>query len=143
MLTKVSQRLWTGWGGFDRIQAYDEYGTKLSVLDGSWVIELLSGGLPRFIGVFGLLTWPIFKAARLVRKLPNGDRKQLLSGLALVASFVVLDLVPNSFFNYLSALICGVVLGLCRITDEVSSAHSYARTSHPALPSRSALPDHT
>ncbi len=122
MLDKVAERAWTGWGGFDRIQAYDQWGAKLSILDGSWVIELLSGGIPRFFGVFGLLAWPIFKAARLTRRLPRGRHKQLLASMALVASFLVLDLVPNSFFNYFSALVCGVLLGLCQSTAETLPA---------------------
>lgn len=117
-LERTLRRPLTGWGGFERIQTHDPWGWQLTVIDGSWIIELASGGIPRFLAVFGLLTWPLFKAAKVVRRLPTGEHSQLLSGMALITAFVVLDLIPNSFFNYFAPLLSGVVLGLCQFPRE-------------------------
>lgn len=111
MLQKASDRLFTGWGGFGRIQGYDQYGTLLTTVDGSWVIELVSGGLPRYLGVFGLLTWPIIRAASVLKRVRHKELRCTLGGLSLVSAFMVLDLVPNSFFNYLAPLVCGALVG--------------------------------
>jgi hypothetical protein len=126
ILDKVVQRVWTGWGGFDRIHAYDKWGSQTSTIDGSWVLELASGGVPRFLGIFGLLTWPILKAQRVARGLPNGLPRQLLSGLCVVTAFVVLDLVPNSFFNYLAPLLAGTLLGLSHNVRQTPQTSSHA-----------------
>lgn len=114
MLRKASERILTGWGGFGRIQAYDQYGTVLTTTDGSWVIELVSGGVPRFVGVFGLLTWPILRAASALQRIREKELRQTVAGLSLVAAFMVVDLLPNSFFNYLAPLVCGALVGTCQ-----------------------------
>lgn len=126
ILDKVIQRPWTGWGGFDRIHAYDQWGTKTSTIDGSWVLEFASGGVPRFLGIFGLLTWPILKAQSVARKLPDGPPRQFLSGLCVVTALVVLDLVPNSFFNYLAPLLAGTLLGASQSPGQVGAVPSSA-----------------
>lgn len=114
LLKKIKQRPWTGWGGFARSHVYDEYGTDLSVTDGSWIIELGAGGALRFIGVFGVLTGPIFGMWRTVKRSMRSAPAdaQLFSSLCLMAAFVTVDLLPNSFFNYLSFTVAGVLAGI-------------------------------
>lgn len=112
MLDKVRERPFTGWGGFGRFRIYDPVtGGDLTVVDGAWMILLASGGFPYFWGVFGLLTWPVLKAYRLVRRRIDPEAAFLTSSLALAAAIFALDLLPNGLGNYLPLLLSGAVLG--------------------------------
>jgi hypothetical protein len=118
LLQKLQQRPWAGWGGFARMHVYDKYGRDLSTTDGSWIIELGSGGTIRFLGVFGILTAPIFAMRRTVARAARTSRADasMFASLCLLSAFMTLDLLPNSFFNYLAFTVAGV---LCGISDRM------------------------
>lgn len=115
MLEKLQERPWTGWGGFGRIGTFDpETGAPLTIPDGSWIIETSSGGVPRFLAMFALLTIPAFSMRRLVNRTSVTallDAK-LFAALALTSIVMVLDLLPNGMFNFFAFLAAGVVYGI-------------------------------
>jgi hypothetical protein len=117
MLEKLLERPWTGWGGYGRNGVFDtNLGAELSIPDGSWIIELSSGGIPRFVAMFGLLCLPVWSIRKIVRGASKSAPKDayLFSSLALVSAFLSFDLLPNSFFNYLAFLAAGVLEGVTR-----------------------------
>ncbi len=135
VLEKVRERLWTGWGGFGRIRAYDERtGEDLTVIDGAWLIQFASGGIPRFVGLFGLLCWPILRAWREAKKVPDQAAKAELATHALIAAFFILDLIPNGLFNHLAFMLSGFVLG------NLASARQTSPAARTALAQRYSRP---
>lgn len=114
LLEKARERWFTGWGGFGRIRVYDDYGTDLTTVDGAWIIAFAGGGAPRFLGMFGLLCWPIVLAWRKAKQITDRDALGMISSLALLASFFAFDLLPNGMFNQLPYLLSGFVLGCTR-----------------------------
>jgi hypothetical protein len=146
MLHKALERAWTGWGGFGRISVFDTVtGQTLSVPDGSWIIEITSGGIPRFIAMFGLLTLPALAMKKLVNKTTRAEPKdaKLFAALALTCMVLVLDLIPNGMFNFFSFLVAGVLSGIQdrMKRDPVASADSMSSLARFTLEtiSRSSL----
>jgi hypothetical protein len=118
MIERVRKKLWTGWGGYARIRSYDEItGEDLTTVDGAWIIVFASGGIPRFVGVFGLLFWPVFAAWRRRRQLPR-SHLEIVAAFSIPAAFFAVDLIPNGQFNQLPFLLSGMVLGCVRANPD-------------------------
>lgn len=140
-LKHAFERPMFGWGGFDRIFVYDKRtGDAISTLDGAWLITYCGTGVLGFIARFGLLTWPIWRAFRRVRRLPNKSDQMLLAGLGLTTAMVSVDLLPNGMFTYFPHLLAGVLLGATRemsrqaapIPARVSASQAPAARVRPA-----------
>jgi hypothetical protein len=114
MLVKAMQRPWTGWGGFARYFVYDSGGRSLTVPDGSWIIEFASGGVPRFVAMFGLFAIQVFGMKRTIKLVERRQPRdaQLFGTLCLASVFLAFDLIPNSFFNYMSYTAVGILSGI-------------------------------
>ena len=56
-----------GWGRYGRGWVYDDRGNLISDLDGFWIITLGTFGFIGYLALFGLLTLPIYSAARALR----------------------------------------------------------------------------
>jgi hypothetical protein len=70
-LKRAFERPIFGWGGFDRIFVFNKQtGEELSTLDGAWLITYCASGLLGFVSRFGLLTYPIWRAYRRVKRMP-------------------------------------------------------------------------
>jgi hypothetical protein len=129
-----------GWGGFDRIFVYDKRtGDAISTLDGAWLITYCGTGVLGFISRFGLLTWPIWRAFRRVRRLPSKADQMLLAGLGLTTAMVSVDLLPNGMFTYFPHLLAGVLLGATREMSR-QAAPIPARVSASAPPAARVRP---
>src|SRR5260370_21394485 len=64
LLEHSSQRFLFGWGRFGRNRVYDSTGKDTTITDGLWIITITTFGLVGFLAEFGLLAFPVCKAAR-------------------------------------------------------------------------------
>ena len=120
LLERASQRLIFGWGRFGRSRIYDEWGKDISVTDGRWTITIGEFGLLGFLAEFGLLAWPVFRAASALR-FAESERDQIfLAALALIVAITMINLLPNSDLNSLSWLLAGALLGRTEQLQSVS-----------------------
>ncbi len=128
LLDKAAQRPVFGWGIFGRNRVYDAYtGKDIAVTDGQWIILLGVSGIIGFAGIFGLMVWPIFSAAALVKKVREGPVVILMSGMALIVAFHLVDLLPNSMFYHLSLMFAGSLWGTCQeLKMEAKNAQQFA-----------------
>ena len=77
LLDRASERLLFGWGRYGRSRIFDIWGKDVSVSDGGWVIAIGQFGLFGFIGEFGLLAWPVFRAASALKFVESATRRHL------------------------------------------------------------------
>ena len=116
LLEKANQRPLFGWGGWARNRVFNEEGEDTSVTDGRWIIAFGMFGWIGYLGEFGLLTLPgmlLYWRRRQVGSLG------VATGLALMLSANLIDILPNSTLTPLSWLLAGAVLG--RVESTVSS----------------------
>jgi hypothetical protein len=140
-LKRAFERPIFGWGGFDRIFVFDKAtGEEISTLDGAWLITYCASGVLGFFSRFGLLTYPIWRAYRRVRRVPHKSDQILLAALGLTTAMVSLDLLPNGMFTYFPHLLAGVLLGASREMSRRESAPLPARASEPAPAARRVRP---
>jgi hypothetical protein len=111
LLERASQRFWFGWGRFGRSLVYDQGGNDISLTDGTWIITLGIFGFIGFLAEFGLLTLPVFSAARAIRFVESPKDKVFLSALSLILAINVFDLLPNSSIRPWTWLVAGALLG--------------------------------
>jgi hypothetical protein len=111
------ERLWFGWSEFGRNRIYDDTGRDTVVTDGYWIIVLTCGGLLRLACTFGLLLYPVMRAARVLRRVREPSDRFLLAGLAVVLACYVFDLLPNGMGNPLPLFLAGA---LARLNLELS-----------------------
>lgn len=113
-LQKVSERLWTGWGGFARTQVFDpNTGESVSVIDGAWIAALLDGGIPSFFGFFGLLVWPVLRLPGKIARYPRSSvAVQLSASMVVIGAFYLLDMIPNGGYDAFSIIFAGIAAGL-------------------------------
>jgi hypothetical protein len=136
-LKRAFERPIFGWGGFDRIFVFNKQtGEELSTLDGAWLITYCASGLLGFVSRFGLLTYPIWRAYRRVKRIPHKSDQILVGALGLTTAMVALDLLPNGMFTYFPHLLAGVLLGASREMSRRESAPVPARASAPAPAAR-------
>lgn len=124
LLEKANEKPLAGWGTWGRNRVFQEStGRDLSVTDGAWILTIGSFGWLGYIARFGLLTLPIiFMALR-----RRDSLSPATTGLALVATAGLVDLIPNATLTPLTYLVGGALAGryLCeerRVTDSRSSA---------------------
>lgn len=112
LLVRGNERPLFGWGGSGRSRVRDELtGEDISITDGTWIIIFGIYGWWGYIGVFGLLAYPVF---RLYRQLNSPHAKNIGLNTAIIAlllSLNMLDLLPNSSMNPLTFLFAGAVFG--------------------------------
>jgi len=111
LLSKAMQRSFFGWGSWGRNRVYDHRGKDISVTDGRWVITLGIFGLFGYIAEFGLLALPVFRCARVMRKIDSRRGRIVLSALVLLLAINMVDLLPNSTITPFSWLLAGTLLG--------------------------------
>jgi hypothetical protein len=130
LVKKAGERALFGWGGFGRNRVYDAAGNDVSVTDGAWIATYGAGGAAGFICVFGLLTVPVFRAGRALRKLRVGPERLLLGTVSLLVAFVGIDLLPNGLFSALPLFLAGALGGAA--TGLAQATNSSAGTRMPA-----------
>ena len=63
LVTKGAERLWFGWGGFNRERVYDEETAKdLVIQDGQWIVVFGTQGFIGFCCYFALIVLPVLRA---------------------------------------------------------------------------------
>lgn len=110
LLQRTTQKLWTGWGGWDRNQIMDPVsGRAQSVTDGMWIVQMTAYGLGGYIWMFGLLCGSTLHLA-------FGRARQQIdpaaAGLALILAANLVDLIPNGTLTPLTWLSAGALAGL-------------------------------
>jgi hypothetical protein len=129
LLDKAWQRIWFGWGRFGRNRIYnEETGGNESITDGAWIIVVGTFGLVGFAAVFGLLALTVFRAAAALKYVQSTRDGMLLTGLALIVSINMIDLLPNSSLSCWTWLLAGSLLG--RADALYASARHRAPLSH-------------
>lgn len=128
LLDKAAQRPLFGWGVFGRNRVYNEWGKDVAVTDGQWIILLGVSGIVGFVGVFGLLVWPILASLSVAKRVRAGPEMTLMAAMSLIVAFHLVDLLPNSMFYHLSLLFAGALWGTARnVEREIRDA----KQSHP------------
>lgn len=128
LLAKARERPVFGWGSWGRNRIFDETGRDISITDGSWIIEIGTGGWFRYIPIFGLLCWPLiglFIAKR--------DRIDPICGiLALIMAAKLIDFIPNFGMVPVVWLMAGSLLG--RLEMKAADLHAGAADASPEPP---------
>ncbi|MBR0685661.1 hypothetical protein JQ594_07015 [Bradyrhizobium manausense] len=111
LLAHAADRFWLGWGRYGRSRVYDEYGQDISITDGQWIVTLGQFGFIGFIAQFGLLTVPIFFAARTLKFVRSQREAVFLSCLTLIVALTAIEQIPNASISSWSWLIAGALVG--------------------------------
>ncbi len=118
LLARANERPVAGWGSWGRPEIHDpETGETTSTWDGAWIITFSNFGWLGYIAQFGLLTYPIFALF--------WRRKQIhvtvaTSGLAIILTLNLIDLIPNASLTPMLYLISGALVGRCFYVEKTS-----------------------
>lgn len=110
LLDRALQKPLFGWGTYGRNQVIVVGGggtaNRITESDGSWIIALGFYGIVGYAALFGLLTYPIWKAFRARRMaLPLATQ-----GLVAMHLLNLLDLVPNASLRPMTWLAAGALV---------------------------------
>jgi hypothetical protein len=113
VLAHTFERPWFGWGVLGRNQVYTRDGVDITIIDGAWLILLSCYGFVGLIATMGVIIVSIAAALRNLRRVAPADQP-LLMGIALIASFGTVDLLPNGMYNTLPMFLAGACAGLAQ-----------------------------
>ncbi|MBD1203495.1 MAG: hypothetical protein H9533_05080 [Rhodobacteraceae bacterium] len=105
LLAKANEKALFGWGGWGRGFIYNDWGNRISVTDGSWIILMNGFGWMGYLAQFGLLCLPVMRLAFRREIGPEG------AFLAAVLAANLLDLIPNATLESITWLMAGAVAG--------------------------------
>lgn len=109
LLDRANAKPFLGWGGWGRSRIYSEStGRDISVTDGVWIIIAGQFGWVGYIAHFGTLVLPIILIG-MRRGASQGN--YVTSGLCLILTANMVDMIPNSSLTPLSWLIAGSLMG--------------------------------
>lgn len=133
LMARALERPVFGWGTWGRPRIYDpKTGVDVSITDGAWVIELGIGGWFRYIGIFGLLCYPVI-ALSLYRR----DKLDPIAiALVVIVCAKLVDLLPNSEIGTVYWLTAGALLG--RLELRAADAEEQEEQVQEVLPSGAA-----
>lgn len=138
LLERASARIWFGWGRWGRNRSFDaESGQDVSITDGAWIITLGVFGIFGFAAQFGLLAFPVFKAAvtiRYMRSLPDALN---IAAVSLIVAVGMIDLIPNGSLDSLRWLFAGALLGRVEELRQKVRTSAKHRTGHASNEERS------
>jgi hypothetical protein len=107
LLTKANSKPLAGWGGWGRNRVIDTFtGEDQSVTDGMWIIIIGTNGWLGYISQFGLICAPIFL---LFLRAPHVNLST--SGLCLLLTVNIIDLIPNATLTPVTWLVAGALMG--------------------------------
>jgi hypothetical protein len=133
LLAHASERFLFGWGRYGRNRVYEESGQDSSVTDGLWIITLGQFGFVGFIAQFGLLTIPVFRAAKALKQIGSIREKMFIAALALIVAVTTIEQLPNASITAWSWLLTGALLG--RI-EKISSMRRQSQVTETVLEAR-------
>jgi len=123
VLERTRKRIVLGWGEYDRNAVFSEWGERLSVLDGYWIIRLSTNGIVGFVASFAPLLLPIWWARRRLSAIAYEPDRRLVAGVAFVLTLLAVDLIPNGLWAYYPFLIAGALIRrLYEIGEEAQRA---------------------
>ena len=127
LLDHASERLWFGWGRWNRSRVFTDWGQDVSITDGRWIIAMGTFGLVGFIAEFGLLAFPVFRAVRALKYAESEQDRVFLAALTLIIAISMIDMLPNSPNSPWTWLLAGALLG------RAEQLHAAAGAARPAL----------
>jgi hypothetical protein len=138
LVLKGSERLWFGWGGFNRERVYDPESAKdLVIQDGHWISVFGTSGLVGFCCFFALLLLPVFRAARLISKVRVKREALLVAGLALIAVVCSVNMLPNMQLPYLQFVFAsGLAVLVTELPKQAALRTSQTAPDNDTTPSR-------
>lgn len=131
LVTKGSERLWFGWGGFNRERVYDEETAKdLVIQDGQWIVIFGTQGFIGFCCYFALIVLPVLRASSQIRKVKRKDDKVLLVGFGYLVVMCAVNMLPNMHLPYLQFIFA---MGFGALMREVPREEAFERAQslHP------------
>jgi hypothetical protein len=135
VLGSIGDRVWFGWGTYERIPGAETFGRGEVGLDSWWIIRLGTNGIVGLELHYLLLVWPVASAWRRRRRFRGGDAMLLASLMAIVALRAV-DLLINGWWNYLPVFLAGSLYSLARSRSEVQTESRRGRAKHAKLARR-------
>lgn len=114
VLGSIGDRLWFGWGMFDRIPGAVSFGQGETGLDSFWIIR---AGLTGVVGVelvFLLLALPVFFAWRRGGLLVGERERLFVGGLMICIAVRMVDFLLNGLWNSLPFFLAGALYGVAR-----------------------------
>jgi hypothetical protein len=122
LLERASERPWFGWGRYGRGRVYNGWlGSDSTLSDGYWIVLLGATGIVGFIGTFGLLSLPVFRAVNALKFTQTMREALCLAALALIVAISVVDLLPNASISPWTWLLVGALLGRAEMLRAASS----------------------
>ena len=122
LLVKGSERLWFGWGGFGRDRVYDSWSAKdLVVQDGHWIAVFGQQGFIGYACYFTMMLWPVVQAWKRMRRVQAHPDRAMLVGLAVMVTFMAVNLLPNMELPNLHAFFAA---GLAILSREIPYARA-------------------
>ncbi|MFZ3583936.1 hypothetical protein ACOI1H_17440 [Loktanella sp. DJP18] len=117
LLDRAAAKPMFGWGSWGRNHVFDpESGRDLSVTDGTWVIAFGSSGWVGYLALFGLLVLPA-----LTLSWRRGSDGIAITGLTLMLTANLIDLIPNSGLTPLTWMLGGTLLARSAVTGVTAS----------------------
>ncbi len=112
LLEHAQKRSFFGWGGWGRNRVHnEETGDDTTITDGKWIITFGVFGWMGFIAEFGLLAFPVFRAASVFKWVKTQQEMTFISAHALLIGFVMVDQLPNASMAPWLWLLAGALLG--------------------------------
>ena len=105
LLAKANEKALFGWGTWGRGFIYNDWGNRISITDGAWIILMNGFGWVGYLAQFGLLCIPVI---RLAFRREIGPEAAFL---AAVLAANLLDLIPNATLESITWLAAGAVAG--------------------------------
>ena len=96
----------------------------LALTDGYWIITMGVFGLVGFLGQFGLLGLPVFRAAKALKFAQTMPERVNLAALALIVAINMIDLLPNASLSPWTWLLVGALLGRTELLYAVAHQRS-------------------
>jgi hypothetical protein len=115
VLGNIGNRLWVGWGMFDRIPGAESFGAGGETgLDSYYVIRTGVTGLFGMELVFLMLALPVITAWRRTKGLADSKVVILVAALMACVSLRMIDLLMNGLWNSLPFFLAGALYGVAR-----------------------------
>ncbi len=127
LLDRANEKPIFGWGGWGRMRIVDETGRDVSLVDGAWIVFKGNSGWVGYLAYFGLLTFPVFFAARAAR------RKKITPAIGAMMAMMAgnyLYIIPNSTINPIAYLMLGAMAAFAHY-DPVQVAETEERPEKP------------
>jgi hypothetical protein len=126
LLAHAQERPMFGWGRYARSRVFNEWtGGDESTTDGMWIITLGAFGICGFVAQFGLLAFPVFRVAPLIKLMTSERDKILLAALALIVAFTLIEQLPNAWISPWGWLLAGALVGRSELIQAARSTTAF------------------